>query len=103
VAYKKDIDDVRESPSLDVIRLLEERGATVIYNDPYVADLHHERIELTSVDLTDETLRASDCVVVVTDHTSYDWEHIANTAAIIVDSRNALKRVESHTATIVGL
>ncbi len=103
VAYKRDIDDVRESPALDVIRLLEERGATVSYNDPYVADLHHERIDLTSVELTDEALRASDCVVVVTDHTRYDWDHIANTAAIIVDSRNALKRVESHTATIVGL
>jgi UDP-N-acetyl-D-glucosamine dehydrogenase len=103
VAYKRDIDDVRESPALDVIRLLEERGATVSYNDPYVADLHHERIDLTSVELTDEALRASDCVVVVTDHTHYDWDHIANTAAIIVDSRNALKRVESHTATIVGL
>jgi UDP-N-acetyl-D-glucosamine dehydrogenase len=103
VAYKRDINDVRESPALDVIRLLEERGATVRYNDPYVPSLHHERIELASVDLSDETLKAADCVVVVTDHTSYDWDHIANTASIIVDSRNALKGVGSHKATIVGL
>jgi UDP-N-acetyl-D-glucosamine dehydrogenase len=105
VAYKPDISDVRESPALDVIHLLQERGATVSYHDPYVADLTHEGFDLRSEDLTDATLRQADCVVVVTDHAGYDWKWIGGQAGLIVDSRNALKGVDpsSLAARVVGL
>ena len=91
VAYKRDVGDVRESPALDVIHLLQQRGAAVSYHDPYVASLRHEGLALESSPLTDEALAAADCVVVVTDHSAFDWAHIGATARLIVDTRNALK------------
>jgi UDP-N-acetyl-D-glucosamine dehydrogenase len=90
VAYKKDIDDIRESPALDVIRLLEQRGAVVSFHDPHVARLHEDGVELTSVPLGAETLRAADCVVIVTDHSSIDYGLIAREAKLVVDTRHAL-------------
>jgi UDP-N-acetyl-D-glucosamine dehydrogenase len=102
-AYKRDIDDLRESPALDVIRLLQERGATVTYHDPYVPSLRHEGLPMDSIELTADTLKAADCVVIVTDHTSYDWDWVAREAKIVVDSRNALKQVAQPRATIVRL
>ena len=89
VAYKRDIDDLRESPALDIIRLLEERGANISYHDPYVPNLYREGIDLESVPLT-ETV-AADAVVVVTDHTCLDYAWVAEHASIVVDTRNALK------------
>ncbi|MBN1428969.1 MAG: nucleotide sugar dehydrogenase [Anaerolineae bacterium] len=103
VAYKRDIDDLRESPALDVIHLLQERGAAVAYHDPFVADLGHEGLAMKTVDLTPATLAEMDCVVVITDHSQYDWEMIAGNARIVVDSRNALKDIESPKAKIVRL
>jgi UDP-N-acetyl-D-glucosamine dehydrogenase len=100
VAYKRDIDDLRESPSLDVIHLLQERGAAVTYHDPYVPNLKHEGLAMESIKLTSDALKAADCVVIVTDHSSYDWKMIAGTASVIVDSRNALKNVKSPKAKI---
>jgi UDP-N-acetyl-D-glucosamine dehydrogenase len=91
VAYKPNIGDVRESPALDVILLLQERGAIVSYHDPYVSDLRHEELESESVALTAETLRQADCVVVVTNHALYDWAFIAEHAQLIVDTRNAVQ------------
>ena len=91
VAYKRDVGDVRESPALDVIHLLGQRGAEVTYHDPYVASLRREGIDLDSTELTGEALAAADCVVVVTDHSDYDWAWIGATARLIVDTRNALK------------
>jgi UDP-N-acetyl-D-glucosamine dehydrogenase len=102
-AYKRDINDIRESPALDVIKLLQERGAEVTYHDPYIPDLHHEGLDLQSVDLTAEMLRSSDCVVIVTDHSVFDYNWVANEAPIIVDSRNALKKVVSPRAAVVKL
>src|SRR5207249_11991660 len=67
VAYKKDIDDIRESPALDVIRLLQRRGAAVSYHDPHVRKLRDEAIDLASLPLTPETVSTADCVVIVTD------------------------------------
>lgn len=90
VAYKKDIDDIRESPALDVIRLLEQRGAVVSFHDPHVARLHEDGVELTSVPLSAETLREADCVVIVTDHSSIDYGLIAREAKLVVDTRHAL-------------
>jgi UDP-N-acetyl-D-glucosamine dehydrogenase len=90
VAYKKDIDDTRESPALDVIRLLERRGATVTYHDPHVPQLREDGVELRSVALTPEALRAADCVVILTDHSSIDYAVVAREADLIVDTRHAL-------------
>ena len=91
VAYKRDVGDVRESPALDVIHLLRQRGAEVAYHDPYVASLRREGIDLDTTELTAEALAAADCVVVVTDHSAYDWAWIGSTARLIVDTRNAIK------------
>jgi UDP-N-acetyl-D-glucosamine dehydrogenase len=92
VAYKPNVSDLRESPALDVILLLEAKGAQVSYHDPYVPDLHHEGIHLKSVDLNEENLRSADCVVIVTHHDVCDWGLVASQAALIIDTRNALKR-----------
>jgi len=93
VAYKKDIDDVRESPALDVIRLLQRRGATVSYHDPHVGKLKDEAIDLASVPLTPESVTAADCVVIVTDHSDVDYALVERCARLVVDTRNALARV----------
>jgi UDP-N-acetyl-D-glucosamine dehydrogenase len=90
VAYKKDIDDVRESPALDVIRLLGQRGAVVAYHDPHVRRLRDDGIDLASTPLTPETLAAADCVVIVTDHSAVDYTLVARHARVVVDTRNAL-------------
>ncbi|MCA9959289.1 MAG: nucleotide sugar dehydrogenase, partial [Anaerolineales bacterium] len=90
VAYKPNIGDVRESPALDVIHLLQERGADVVYHDPYVDDLSHEGVSCARVELTAATLQAADCVVVVTNHKVYDWGFVGAEAKLIVDTRNAL-------------
>jgi len=92
VAYKKDIDDIRESPALDVIRLLQRRGAVVSYHDPHVRKLKDEGIDLASLPLTSETITTADCVVVVTDHTDIDYALVERCARVIVDTRNALEK-----------
>jgi UDP-N-acetyl-D-glucosamine dehydrogenase len=90
VAYKKDIDDIRESPALDVIRLLEQRGAIVKYHDPHVPKLHEDGVELESIALTADLLHGTDCVVIVTDHTGLDYPLVAREAKLVVDTRHAL-------------
>jgi UDP-N-acetyl-D-glucosamine dehydrogenase len=89
-AYKKDIDDVRESPALDIIRLLLQQGARVSYHDPHVPQLHEDGVELSSVLLAPETVAAADCVVIATDHSTLDFVMLANAARRVVDTRNAL-------------
>lgn len=93
VAYKKDVEDVRESPSLKLIKLLGQRGASLSYNDPYVMTITIAESSLTSVDLTDEILSLADCVVIATDHSSYDYKHIVNVARLIFDARGATKNL----------
>jgi UDP-N-acetyl-D-glucosamine dehydrogenase len=93
VAYKKDIDDMRESPALDIIRLLEGRGAHVSYHDPYVKTFTEDGHTMSSVPLTAETVKASDAVMIVTDHTGLDYGMIKRLASVVVDTRNALARV----------
>lgn len=90
VAYKPNVGDVRESPALDVIHLLQEQGANVSYHDPYVTDLHEEGLVCARVELTESTLRAADCVIVITNHKVYDWAWVAEHAGLIVDTRNAV-------------
>ncbi len=93
VAYKKDIDDTRESPALDIIKLLEEKGAEVIYNDPYVPELNFNGKQRKSVDLTGELLNSVDCVVIATDHSDYDYRWLVENAKLIIDTKNATKDV----------
>jgi UDP-N-acetyl-D-glucosamine dehydrogenase len=92
VAYKKDIDDIRESPALDVIRLLHRRGADVSYHDPHVARLREDGLDLASRPLDAATLRGADCVVIVTDHSRVDYAMIAREAKVVVDTRHVLPR-----------
>jgi UDP-N-acetyl-D-glucosamine dehydrogenase len=97
VAYKKDIDDLRESPALDIIRLLQEKGAEVSYHDPFcpeIADDGHTPIEglpMASVPLTDEVLGGCDIAVVVTDHTGVDYARVAELAPLVVDTRGVMR------------
>jgi len=90
VAYKKDIDDVRESPALDIIALLQQKGAQVRYHDPHVPRIDHDGAHLTSEPELAAAIDGADCVVVVTDHSSYDWPAIARQARLVVDTRRAL-------------
>lgn len=92
VAYKRNIDDIRESPALDVIRLLHQRGATVRYHDPHVPTLKEDGVDLASVPLTAATLEGADCVIVVTDHSAVDYGMVARHARAVVDTRHALPR-----------
>jgi UDP-N-acetyl-D-glucosamine dehydrogenase len=95
IAYKKDIDDQRESPSLKIINLLKEKGAEVDYNDPFVPKTSGLRgypgLSLKSVALTAKRLRQADAVIIATDHTSYDYDWIVKNAKLVVDSRNAVR------------
>jgi UDP-N-acetyl-D-glucosamine dehydrogenase len=92
VAYKRDIDDIRESPALDIIRLLEGQGARVSYSDPYVPVLAEEGHEFRSVALDSKTVAAADCVMIVTDHTAVDYRMIKHHAKLVVDTRNAMPK-----------
>ncbi len=89
VAYKRDIDDIRESPALDVIRLLEERGAEVVYHDPHVPSFRDDGHEWLSVPFSDAELARADAVVIVTDHSSVDYQRVVDVAPVVVDTRNA--------------
>jgi UDP-N-acetyl-D-glucosamine dehydrogenase len=92
VAYKKDVDDPRESPAFTILELLLARGARVSYNDPHVPSLprmRHHKLRLDSQELTKEFLRAQDCVIVVTDHSAFDYAWVVRHAKLVVDTRNA--------------
>jgi UDP-N-acetyl-D-glucosamine dehydrogenase len=105
MAYKKDVDDPRESPGFELLELLLKKGAEVSYNDPHIPTLpamrHHAHPPLNSVDLTPETLAAQDCVLVVTDHSAYDWPWIVEHASLVVDTRYATRNVSGHNERIV--
>jgi len=95
-AYKKDIDDMRESPSLKLIEILQHKGAVVDYNDPLIKELPATRkynYKMKSVDLTEQNLSSYDVVLISTDHTDYDYKFIAKHAKLVVDTRNAMKNV----------
>ena len=96
VAYKKDIDDLRESPSLTIIELLQKQGAEVSYNDPYLPFVGRGRkydLQMKSVSL--DNLGQYDCVLIVTDHSDYDYKRIVREAQLVVDTRNATKGIQS--------
>jgi len=97
LAYKPDVDDVRESPALEIIEKLRALGAEVTYNDPHVPATHrmrHYDLQMTSVELPPEALRAADAVIIVTNHSAYDWPTIARHAPLIIDTRGAMRGVE---------
>ncbi len=112
VAYKKDIDDVRESPALSIIDRLRSKGCEVSYHDPFVSEVRFDDAHtagsgdpLNSVELSDEEIKTADCVVIVTNHTAVDYQRVVNLAPLVVDTRNALNgdlRKES-TARIIRL
>jgi UDP-N-acetyl-D-glucosamine dehydrogenase len=105
VAYKKDVDDLRESPSLKIMELLGQRGAQVEYNDPYFPQLHKMRhynfSDMNSVELNPETLSSFDCVIIATDHSNYDYDAIVESAKLVVDTRNVTRRIIRHRNKIV--
>jgi UDP-N-acetyl-D-glucosamine dehydrogenase len=92
IAYKRDIDDIRESPALDIIRLLEGQGARVSYSDPHVPVFAENGHEFRSVALDSKTVSAADCVMIVTDHTAVDYHMIKRHARLVVDTRNAMPK-----------
>jgi UDP-N-acetyl-D-glucosamine dehydrogenase len=100
ITYKRDIDDMRESPALDIMHLLHQRGAEVSYSDPYVPLIRDDGwdggLEMTSVPLTPDTLAAADCVAIVTDHRAFDYEAIVRAANLVVDTRNATRSRAPH-------
>lgn len=105
LAYKEDVADWRESPAFDVIRLLEEYGAEVLPHDPLLPEVHdrHENIHIRSIVLTDEVIASSDCVVIVTHHSAYDYQHIVDLAPVVVDTRNATRNITRGREKIVVL
>jgi UDP-N-acetyl-D-glucosamine dehydrogenase len=106
VAYKKDIDDLRESPALEIMRLLQEYGAVLQYHDsfcPVIKDDGHTPLQglpLRSIPLTDAALRDADVVVVVTDHSDVDYRRVAQKARLVVDTRGVMRDPHQH---VVGL
>ncbi len=94
VAYKRDIDDVRESPALDVIHLLQELGADVTYSDPWIPKIDHEPVVMTATDEA-KGVKEADCVVIITDHKKFDYAALVKNSKVVVDTRNALKGIQS--------
>ena len=104
LAYKKDIDDIRESPSLELIELLKEKGARVDYNDPYIPQTKKTReydLKMKSVPLTPATIKKYDCVLVATAHSEYDMSMIVKNAQLVVDTRNSCENVRTGKSKIV--
>ena len=103
IAYKPDIDDLRESPALDVIHLLQEKGAQVSYHDPFIPQFDYDGLQLTSVSDLMAAIREADCVAIITNHTTYDYQAILDQAQLIVDTRNALGKQGKDNPKVVSL
>ena len=105
VAYKKDVDDLRESPSLKLLELLTARGGLMENNDPYLPDLlnmrHYDFSHMRSVDISPERLGTYDCALIATDHSSYDYGAIVRGSKLIIDTRNATRWVKEHPERVV--
>jgi UDP-N-acetyl-D-glucosamine dehydrogenase len=103
VAYKRDVDDSRESPGVELLHLLRQKGAEVCYNDPHVPHLAEARhgLHLDSQPLTETLLAGQDCVLISTDHSAYDWDWVVSHSALVVDTRNATHGVPHHRERIV--
>ena len=100
VAYKANVSDIRESPALDIIELLEDKGAIVSFNDPYVGSLNIDSQVKQSINITEASLKSFDCVIITTDHKIYDWHLIANNSKLLIDTRNATKNIKTNNRII---
>jgi len=100
IAYKRNVSDIRESPALDIIGLLDKKGAKVSYSDPYVSSFAYLEHQRESQFLNEGLLKEQDCVIIVTDHSDYDWEFIAQHAKRIFDTRNATKELAGRFSNI---
>ena len=96
VAYKADIDDMRESPAIRVAELLLDKDADLVYHDPYVPEFKVRGSALSSVQLNEETLSAADAVLVITDHSNVDYHLVVRNSRLILDTRNALKAFDDN-------
>jgi UDP-N-acetyl-D-glucosamine dehydrogenase len=103
VTYKPDVNDIRESPALEIIEMLERKGAVVSYADPFAPQLSIDGSKLTAVEASAANVGAADCVLILTNHTSFDYSMIANRAKLVVDTRNALRAYRRTHAQIVTL
>ena len=105
MAYKKDVDDPRESPGFELMDLLLEKGALVSYNDPHIPVLpsmrHYPHLRMSSKELTSDYLRSQDCVVIVTDHSAYDWAWVVEHSPLIIDTRNATRSARQDYAKVI--
>ncbi len=105
MAYKKDVDDPRESPGFELLDLLRKKGASISYNDPHIPKLptmrHYPDLDLKSQALTPEYLGAQDCVLIVTDHSAYDWPWIVEHSPLVIDTRNATRDVTAPPGRVV--
>ena len=104
IAYKRNIDDVRESPAAEIIEQFWASGTIVSYHDPHVPQfppMRDHKIDLASVPLTEQTIKEHDCVLIVTDHDGIDYDLLGRAASVIVDTRNAMARVTNPSATVV--
>ena len=102
-AYKADISDTRESPSLELISRLRAFGMTVIYNAPYVPAIEVDGVSIQSTDLTDSELGSADCVLVATNHSSYEWQRIVDLSSLLIDTRNATDGLTGTLGKVVKL
>lgn len=102
-AYKPNIDDLRESPSLDIIGMLIQKGAEVSYHDPFIPLIHQDNWELKSISNLSASIQEADCVVIITDHSAYNYQEILDHAKLIVDTRNALNKIGQGNSKIVKL
>jgi UDP-N-acetyl-D-glucosamine dehydrogenase len=103
VTYKADVNDVRESPALEIIEMLVRKGANVSYADPFTPEVSANGVKLSAVDVTEDAVAAADCVLVLTNHSAFDYGMIARHAALVVDTRNALRAFKSTCSSIVTL
>ncbi len=104
IAYKKDVDDPRESPAFEILELLQKRGAVLSYNDPHIPKappMRHHRVEMSSTPLTEAFLASQDCVLIITDHSAYDYAWVVRHAPLVVDTRNATAGVKDSRSKIV--
>ena len=102
ITYKKNVEDVRESPSLKLIHLLREKGTQVLYNDPYVASIQINGATLTSVELTRECLSTVDCTVIATEHSSYDYQYIVDNTSVVFDTRGVTRTIKGENILRLG-
>jgi UDP-N-acetyl-D-glucosamine dehydrogenase len=103
VAYKKNVSDCRESPALDVMRMLSDKGALLSYNDPFVPTLRINGNALKSIELTSDNIEGQDCIIILTDHTAYDFQRITAASKLVVDTRNATKDLQQFKDKIIKL